>query len=152
MNYHRFKSCEVDVFAGYCVTRYPDGASVRSTRFDDQVAYDYGYGENAGTRFSIEHELIHHFVAERLGEPYSLNQYLLAHGAQPTDQHKARDLEEAVVAGFTFFMNKDRLPEHNADSWTRTPEVFVAYAGTVFANHGASLVQAAMECRGLLNR
>lgn len=147
--YLKFKACDVHVFGGYCETVYPDGARVRSENFDEQVARDYGY--SSSHEFCVQHEIIHHFVAEKLGRNHSPNQWLLAHGAQPTDQHRLRDLEENVVAGFTFLLNQDRLPIHDHRSWTRTPELYVIFAEKVFQTAGVDINLAVAECRHLLS-
>lgn len=150
----QFRSCavEADYEKGCSISRYPDGAILRSEDFNDQTAWDYGYGSGAGLRFSAEHDIIHHFLAEFLSFDHSVNHWLLAHNLANDLNQKARELEEALVSGFTFKLNQSTLPFHNERSWTRVPEIYITYAEMRFWERQKSLRSAVLRYDQLIKR
>jgi hypothetical protein len=144
-----FPHCEINIFTTSfsSLTRYKDGATVVSAKFENTVGLTYGYA--VPERFNAEHDLLHHFVADQLGT-YSHNHWLIAHGMDAGCNEHHRNLEEMVVAGFTFLVHPDRF--HFNGAWTNVPEIYIAYAESVFAAKGVEITPAVTEYQALQKR
>lgn len=116
--HHEFANCRIDIdttnqagwhVPGLAVVTFHDGSvtTARPNTGPEHYAHARraGYGENV-TAFTMEHELCHPFLAECLGEQFSLVQWNDAHGVP--DLQQIID-EERYVRHFQRYANLNRV-------------------------------------------
>ena len=105
-----FSSCYVRYFPAthFTETIFPDGASVpaapTSTDYYCDMAHRLGYGSDLAA-CSREHEILHTFLAEAQGLPYSDVMWAIAHGTEGEIPLWQRECEEGVVMDFQRYLN-----------------------------------------------
>ena len=105
-----FRGCYVRYFPATCCTEtiYPDGTLVPAAPADTEsyrgMALSLGYRGNAAA-CCREHELLHTFLAEAQGLPYSIVLWALAHGTEEAIPLWQRENEESVVLNFQRYLN-----------------------------------------------
>src|SRR5690348_11324108 len=117
-----FKNCVVraDLNLGYTETIFRDGSLVPAypTGLADQMqtAHQLGYGDDL-SRMCREHEILHTWLCEQFGLPYSPTLWAVAHGqTQGSAPIWAQQEEEALVLSFQASLNDsphDRRPLEN---------------------------------------
>lgn len=106
-----FNGCIVKVFpeTGYTETRYDDNSFVPAMPNYDPASFftanDLGYGVNTKL-MTIHHEILHTFLAEKIGLPHSPTLWAVAHnfgsGCVPVEKQWE---EEALVLSYQKYLN-----------------------------------------------
>lgn len=113
-----FKHCRVHVSPGYTETVFDDGTKVPAAPEPTQEYLDkarrYGYGDDAAA-LSREHEILHTFLAEKLGFGSSPTMWALAHAGDPdvAPIWEQQYEEELVLAFQTYLNGKEWAPALN---------------------------------------
>lgn len=118
-----FKPCRFEVHDGYTRTVFHEDSSVNELHVYNlaneewylKICEDHGYGRD-WRRYSIEHDLTHHWLADFLGEPYSEAIWLGAHGVSiPQEKwHWSLSHEEHLVNSLQRYV---RTGEVDAWDW-----------------------------------
>jgi hypothetical protein len=147
----RFASClaVVNYQEGWVTTVYEDGTTVKSQSFGDEVAREFGYEMADGRRLSCDHDLLHHWLGERLGGG-SLNHWILAHDGDKDSSRKCREREERLVTGIMMLMRIERVPAVN--SWTDNPNEAAYYTSFAIELTGVQAMSVALQGKEFLDR
>lgn len=142
-----FQSClaVVNYREGWVITVYEDGATIKSQKFGDEVAHEFGYDPPNGKQLSCDHDLLHHWLGERTGGG-SLNHWIVAHEGDKDSSRKCREREERLVTGVMMLMRIERVPA--LTSWTQVANDTKHYTEFVVEAFGAetgNVARAAME-------
>ena len=143
-----FPGCwfHIDVAGHYLSTVFPDGrvvASVPVEAKDCETAMQYGYGDN-WTRLWREHDLLHHWVATRLGHGASPTIWSVCHEDHPDAlPHWARLQEEGFVAEVHRWLNWGKevpslrrlKPEGDLDTLRNEIRRVLDYQGDAHESH-----------------
>lgn len=124
---YQFKHCrvEVDLMGKHAVTIFEDGTRVHAAPHHNdeqrQTARRLGYGDDLAA-MCREHEVLHTWLCERFGMPYSHTLWAVAHDQGPGclpihHQHG----EEALVLAFQAYLN-GRPADPALDSLTERGE------------------------------
>jgi hypothetical protein len=117
----QFQGCTVRIFpeSRYLETVYRDGTKVPAVPHNTEVyagnARKYGYGEDT---FALcrEHEILHTFLAEKMGLPHSPTLWAVAHdfpaGGPPENEFY---IEEQMVLDFQTALNDDSFHAPSLD-------------------------------------
>lgn len=107
-------ACRIDEETRHVVTVFSDGAEAHAER--DCMTQNRGYaellgysGDDACWNALVEHELLHSWLWQRLGRPYSEVLWAVAHGVNSgTDEripYHVQLLEESIVLSFQRYLN-----------------------------------------------
>lgn len=110
-----FNSCLVKIFpeTGYIETRYDDDSVARVIPNYNEIEFftakSLGY-ENNIKLMTIHHEILHTYLAEKIGLPYSPTLWAVAHnfgsGCAPIEEQWQ---EEALVLSYQKYLNKKEI-------------------------------------------
>jgi hypothetical protein len=118
-----FKNCVVRLEeSGFTETVFPDGTRVPAypTGCPDQLdmAEKLGYGPDLA-RMCREHEILHTWLCELFGLPYSPTLWAVAHGqAEGCAPVRAQQEEESLVLAFQALLNDAAADSHVLKSLT----------------------------------
>lgn len=146
----RFASCIliVNYRQGWALTVYEDGTQIKSQSFSDLTASEFGYEPPDGKRLSCDHDLLHHWLGERLGSG-SLNHWIVSHDGDKDTSRELREREERLVAGIMMLMNINKVPAIN--SWIDVPNQSSYYTDFAVKMLGSEAHRIAAEGKSYLN-